>query len=366
MKLTESIKSDLMYLTELPDAYIYTLRLTYIKEEGSTKFLTFESASGHTWEFNIADITRYESLYVYNGFEDTVNAPWFNNARSSLIFQLLNAVIDPDWKIFRKSKINEKLLEKWEYAKKFNAKSKLIHGGILEIINGKLTICPLESSTDIIVPKRVGKYYYESDAIRQVTQNSKIDFRIKNYTTLKVLSDVDIPVEFTAETFLEKVEILGDIKHLNPKQFDSCVDLREISLPDSIVSLGKSCFCGCQRLKSIKLPKELVGLEESTFNDCYLLNSVEFNDKLEYVRSSAFSNCRSLVSLRFPEGTTDIDISLYGCQNLQIIDIPYSCNKLNIEADGANLLVRIPSKLVESEENFKYSFNNSVEIEVKR
>ena len=101
--------------------------------------------------------------------------------------------------------------------------------------------------------------------------------------------------------------------------FYHCEQLRKIMLPDTVTTIGS--FSGCYRLNSITLPKGITSI--GGFNDCGVLDNVIIPEGVTDIRDNAFSECSSLKNITIPFSVTSIGkYAFSGCRNLRNITMP--------------------------------------------
>lgn len=143
--------------------------------------------------------------------------------------------------------------------------------------------------------------------------------------------------------------------------FSGCINLTEISLPDSVTSIGEQAFSGCIGLTSITIPDNTDTIGHYAFLNCDNLTDIYFDgdiagwcsisglinlmhngvsdkslyidgteittlvvpDGVTYVSDGAFSNCSGLTSVTIPDSVTSIGGSVfYNCPNIESAKIP--------------------------------------------
>ena len=101
------------------------------------------------------------------------------------------------------------------------------------------------------------------------------------------LEHVDIPSTFEGK----KVTVIGD------SCFDSCMNLKTLSFPNTLESIGFSAFADCKRLTELILPDSITEIDCFAFQDCRGLKKVVLPKKLKRLKSGVFCYCY----LRDPE-----------------------------------------------------------------
>ena len=75
---------------------------------------------------------------------------------------------------------------------------------------------------------------------------------------------------------LDNVNILTIIDEIQDYDFDECLELVTISLPENIKAIRSFAFSDCQNLQSITLHPSLDRIEERAFNHCNSLDLIDF------------------------------------------------------------------------------------------
>lgn len=78
------------------------------------------------------------------------------------------------------------------------------------------------------------------------------------------------------------VETLGD------SAFASCIELNDITLPDSLETVGRSAFAGCIKLEKINVPLYVAIIPESFCSGCENLKHIYITDSTVEIADSAF------------------------------------------------------------------------------
>ena len=118
------------------------------------------------------------------------------------------------------------------------------------------------------------------------------------------------------------VEVRG-FTDIGAEAFASCVNLREVNLPEKIEKIGVGAFRNCRSLSSIKIPKSVEAIPKDAFSNCRSLSSVQFAGEITSIGESAFQNCENLTQLDIPKSVRRIERNAFqGCRNLRSISVP--------------------------------------------
>ena len=84
---------------------------------------------------------------------------------------------------------------------------------------------------------------------------------------------------------------------------ESCMELTEITLPDTLKRIGTSAFYGCWSLKSLTLPEGLEEICPSAFSRA-AFEQITIPESVTEIGYAAFESCLSLKEIRLPEAVT--------------------------------------------------------------
>lgn len=147
--------------------------------------------------------------------------------------------------------------------------------------------------------------------------------------------------------------------YINHEDFENCVGLTSIKLPDGMVNIGNKAFDGCTKLARIEIPKSVKNIGNSAFSGCISLTGINVSEnntaycsengvlynkaKTEIMRfpcqktdtsftipngvtgiaNGAFENCRNLTGITIPKGAKSIGDDVFSnCEGLTSITIP--------------------------------------------
>ena len=93
--------------------------------------------------------------------------------------------------------------------------------------------------------------------------------------------------------------------------FDSCPNLKSVTLPESLISMNSRTFYRCESLETITLPPNLRVIGPRAFAECTALTTIEFPASIGSIGASAFEGCLVLVNVNIPESVHRIRIINY-------------------------------------------------------
>ena len=105
---------------------------------------------------------------------------------------------------------------------------------------------------------------------------------------------------------VETVVVPDTVTAIEAFAFDSCTELRAITLSAGLQVLGEGAFASCKKLTSIVIPDGVTAIGEMCFDYCLSLESVVLPDSLTTIGEWAFSACESLTTLTIPASVTAI------------------------------------------------------------
>ena len=129
---------------------------------------------------------------------------------------------------------------------------------------------------------------------------------------------------------LKTVTMSDTVAKIEYSAFQNCTSLKQIELSDSIEELPKQAFSGCAGLEKIDLPKNLQRVQDYAFYGCTSLKEVTFPEKTWNIANDVFRECSSLETVHFPETLKVIGCTTFAfCDNLQTITIPAKIENLS-------------------------------------
>ena len=128
---------------------------------------------------------------------------------------------------------------------------------------------------------------------------------------------------------IEIVVIERGVTSIGVCVFDSCSELKKVTIPDSVTSIGEDAFSGCESLTSVTIPNSVTFIEDGTFSVCGGLTSVTIPDSVTSIGEWAFYDCTALTSVTIPHSVTSIGKSAFSdCAGLTSITIPDSVTSI--------------------------------------
>ena len=139
-----------------------------------------------------------------------------------------------------------------------------------------------------------------------------------------VITDVTFTVNDMRTSLTVPAQIDGKpVTEIGANAFYSgaCMELHEITLPDTLKKIGSNAFTGCWDLKSLTLPDGLETIGSNAFMRC-TCESITVPDSVKDVGLGAFSYCTNLKEIRLPESVTEIPMNCFmRCEALETAEL---------------------------------------------
>lgn len=130
--------------------------------------------------------------------------------------------------------------------------------------------------------------------------------------------------------------------------FKGCINLYEITIPQSIKSLGSESFYDCKALSGIDIPTSITQLPSYCFYNCISLTNIILPNSIKIINADCFYGCEKLSKIDLPESITAIGSEAFKYSGLTEISIPdavteiwsytfQNCKELGTVKLGANV-----------------------------
>lgn len=97
---------------------------------------------------------------------------------------------------------------------------------------------------------------------------------------------------------LEKVIFNGSkIMEIEPYTFKNCVNLKEITLPESLTIIAYDAFFGCSSLTKVVIPDNVTEIEKTAFSICTSLTEATIGRSMISIGKSCFDGCKKLATV---------------------------------------------------------------------
>ena len=122
---------------------------------------------------------------------------------------------------------------------------------------------------------------------------------------------------------IKKVVIGEGVTHIGDCAFSSCVNLVDVTVPNTVVSIGADAFYCCESLVKFEMPDSVVEVDSGSFYDCTSLVDVNLSNKLTALSSRMFAGCTALKEIQIPESVTTLGGMVFNrCKNLHYLYVP--------------------------------------------
>lgn len=97
---------------------------------------------------------------------------------------------------------------------------------------------------------------------------------------------------------LEKVIFNGSkIMEIEPYTFKNCVNLKEITLPESLTIIAYDAFFGCSSLTKVVIPDNVTEIEKTAFSQCTSLTEATIGRSVISIGEKCFDGCKKLATV---------------------------------------------------------------------
>ncbi|MCD8066735.1 MAG: leucine-rich repeat protein [Oscillospiraceae bacterium] len=132
-----------------------------------------------------------------------------------------------------------------------------------------------------------------------------------------------------------KYEIDSGTVGIAASAFSDCVELTDVTIPDSVLYIGYMGFDGCSGIEEIILPPNITSVEQMTFFNCTALTNIIIPDGVTALDSGAFAGCRLLTSAVIPSSLESIGLNVFSGTDLS--DVYYCGSEAEWEAFKGSL-----------------------------
>lgn len=135
----------------------------------------------------------------------------------------------------------------------------------------------------------------------------------------------------------DEFKYFTNIKELDYCQFDGCINLKSIILPNNLEKIGYGSFQNCKKLEKIIIPDSVKSIGSYAFQYCQSLMDVTIPDSVIDLYNSAFAYCSKLASVAIGDGVKLLyGNTFYGCD--AITRIQFGANIESIERNNFNYI----------------------------
>lgn len=99
------------------------------------------------------------------------------------------------------------------------------------------------------------------------------------------------------DTSVDHIKLNKGMLGISDNGFADCINITEITIPNTCIHLGEKAFFRCTSLTSIVIPEGTVEIPKMCFAGCKSLATVTLPNSLRKVHSTAFRGCNALKSI---------------------------------------------------------------------
>ena len=286
--------------------------------------INLKSVNGMDIRLMLKDIHKVEDCYAYR--VDTTLAQTLPEGLAAralikhrvIFFRICNKTISKRGRVSERRESDKKQqdIDKFMYATKYNAKSRLINSGTMYFYDDKLIYSPNRKTERAIIPARTEGFY----PFRAFAGNNDVKEIIYN-------TNVSVPREFALYSNVEKVNITGKVSEIGPEAFRFCRSIKEVIIPDSLRKIGLSCFSGAFNLSKLEFTGKLSYLGREAFVGCENLRSLKLPNGFESILPGTFTDMTNLEELFIPKSVKYIDKNNFNNTKKVIITAPRHLEK---------------------------------------
>ena len=126
---------------------------------------------------------------------------------------------------------------------------------------------------------------------------------------------------------ITKIVISEGITQIGSRNFLYCVNVTEVSLPNTLKVVGEAAFYQNSGLTEITIPDQVTQIKAGAFTNCYNLSSIHPGKQIKTIEQYAFQST-AVVKWQIPASVTEFDtLAFFGDTKLE---------ELNVEAGNKN------------------------------
>jgi hypothetical protein len=118
------------------------------------------------------------------------------------------------------------------------------------------------------------------------------------------------------------IKIPKSVKKIKEGAFDSCFQLRIVTLENGLEDIGVRAFSRCTSLVCIRIPNSVKTIKGHAFSNCSGLTAVIIGSRVSWIGGHAFSRCTSLEEIFIPNAVKEIQAgAFWGCTRLTTVNL---------------------------------------------
>ncbi len=127
---------------------------------------------------------------------------------------------------------------------------------------------------------------------------------------------------------IKTIKINTGISNIGILAFVDCINLLNITIPNSVITIGSSAFLNCVSLIKITIPNNVINIGSSAFENCASLINITIPNNVNIIGDNAFSYCSSLTNITISSSVSRIDKNVFtNCSSL---------TSINVDSDNTN------------------------------
>lgn len=122
---------------------------------------------------------------------------------------------------------------------------------------------------------------------------------------------------------LKEIRVIGG--EISERAFYSCKTIEKITLGDAVTKISDEAFKNCEKIRSIAIPEGVASLGNDVFSDCTSLVEAELPKTLAEIGDRCFYSCESIRDIVLPDNVERVGNSAFeGCSEL--VNLSFSSN----------------------------------------
>ena len=124
-------------------------------------------------------------------------------------------------------------------------------------------------------------------------------------------------------TSIRSVRLPYGLTQIGANAFADCVNLTELSLPDSVTAVGTYAFSG-SGVSALRLSSGMTEIGESAFYGCACLPKIIIPDSVSVIGKNAFAECSVLQTVCIPTSVTRIGVNAFAAYPAPAVTVYYA------------------------------------------
>lgn len=141
------------------------------------------------------------------------------------------------------------------------------------------------------------------EATMEIVTEGNYEYTVLEDNTVEIKKYMGSETEVTIPATLggKKVTSIGEMA------FNDCLELKNVTIPDSVTSIQDYAFQGCSALRIIAIPDSVTSIQDYAFSSCSSLISVTIPASVTDIGCNPFARCSELASIVVDTGNTVYD-----------------------------------------------------------